>query len=167
MKYRHAINDFQDWNEGRVGEGRRREIQLHLDECDQCRRYFDKMTTLLEGTDPAALPRIQPDPFLPARIRAAAGEVPDSTTSRPRPARTATPDRPVLGRLGWSVLSAATVAAAAIGVLFGSGWSDTVEARQQAEDAAIVEAYYDAFSPPDIGGDWEYVLETGEGEDES
>lgn len=158
MKNRHVIREFQAWNDGRIGDAKRQEIQLHLDECDDCRRYFEKMTALLEGIDPALLPRIEPDPFLPARIRAVAA-------SGARPARKAhrsAAARPPLGRLGWSMMAASALVAVAIGTLLGSGWSRTLEEQEQAADAAIVEAYYEVFSPPGIAGDWQYIMESDE-----
>jgi len=156
MKSRHVINDFQTWIEDQVDDAERRDIQLHLDQCDNCRLFFDKMKRVMEGFDPASLPHLEPDPFLPARIRAIASGDPTAATGGVGPA---------LGRLGKSVLVSAVFAAAVIGVVFGSGLSSRVTASALAEDAAIANAYHEAFSPSDVTSDWEYVLEA-EDEDE-
>jgi anti-sigma factor RsiW len=153
MKNRHVIKRFQYWHDGRAGQDERREIQLHLDECDDCKRFFEKMTQLMEGIDSARLPHLEPDPFLPARVRAIAGE--DRERFRGRAGSPATA-RPLFGRLGISVLAVAVAVALSIGVVLGSGLS--ARAASRAEEAALVGAYSDAFSQTDIDSDWESVV---------
>jgi anti-sigma factor RsiW len=135
MKHRRFIRRFQDWHEGLVGEDERREIQRHLDECGECKRYFEKMTWLMEGIDSARLPHLEPDPFLPARIRATgagerslAGGVSGLTAWA----------RPLFGRLGVWVLTAAVAVALAVGAFLGSELSSLTVSRTA--DAARVDA---------------------------
>jgi predicted anti-sigma-YlaC factor YlaD len=161
MKHRHVIKRFQAWSEGRAGEDERLEIRHHLDECDHCRRYFTNMTKLMEGVGPDALPRLQPDPFLPDRIRAIANSDPASMAGLP----SAAPFRPAFGRLAAAVIGVAAVAAAALGVMFGTGLAGRVDTASQAENVAIAQAYYDAFSPAGIQANWESALETDEEDD--
>ncbi|MGD8415004.1 MAG: hypothetical protein PVF33_12275, partial [Candidatus Latescibacterota bacterium] len=123
---------------------------LHLDQCDDCRRYFEKMSLLMEGVGADALPHLDPDPFLPVRIQT-------SETTDP------TSRRPLFGRLAVSMMGAAVVAAAA-GVLIGAGLSSRVSASEETQ--AIVEGYYDAFAQDEFPQQWENVL-TVEDEDGS
>jgi len=158
MKHRRVINRFQDWNEGRMSEAQRLEIQRHLDDCGECRRYFEKMTTLMEGIGPVALPHLEPDPFLPDRIRAnaAAADAHKRGAAKGRP-------QPIFGRLAVSMMSVAVVVAAVAGILLGNGLYSRAEAT--AETEALAGAYYEAFSPTDFATDWEDALsEEDEGE---
>lgn len=157
MKHRHVIKRFQRWHERLAGEDERREIQRHLDDCDDCRRYFEKMTRLMEGIDSARLPHLEPDPFLPARIRAIAGEDRDRSGER---AGSSVAGRPLFGRFGVSVLAAAVAVALGVGVFLGSGLS--ARAASRAEDAALVGEYTDAFAQSGIDRDWESVVAEGE-----
>ncbi len=158
MKDLHVIKQFQDWYEDRLNREENRTLQLHLEDCEDCERYFNTMKTLLEGTDSARLPHLEPDPFLPARIRAIAKGA-TGETSPARPALRAWP-----GRLGLSMMGLAFAVAAVTGTYFGSTLSARANASAQAADESIADAYYEAFSPSDISGEWEYILQDGEEE---
>lgn len=155
MKHRRVKRRFLDWNDRRAGRDERVEIQRHLDECADCRRYFDTMAVLMEGAGPATLPHLEPDPFLPAHIRANAAAGRGGQHGEGRPA---------FGRLAASVMGVAAVAAAAAGAVIGAGLSTRAAAREETQ--AIVNAYYQAFSHDPIAQDWEVVLAADE-EDES
>jgi anti-sigma factor RsiW len=157
MKHRHVIKNYLDWADNRAGETERREIERHLDDCDDCRRYFEKMSRLMEGVGSDALPHLEPDPFLPARIRANA-EAASGGRSAPGS------KRPAFGRLAVSVLSAGVVVAAAVGIVIGNGLSSRVSASEETQ--AIINGYYEAFSQDEFAQEWETVLVTEE-EDES
>jgi len=154
MKHRHVINRFLDWTENRVGEKARLEIQRHLDGCDDCRRYFEKMSKLMEGLGSDAIQRLQPDPFLPALIRARA---------QAKHAGRLTLARPVFGPLAASLLGVAVVGAAVAGILIGGGLSSRAIAGEETE--AIVNSYYEAFSQHEFVQDWEAALEPEEGDE--
>lgn len=150
MKHEDVKNLFQDWTEGRVDDKTRPEVQEHLDTCDECRTYFEKMAFLLEKPDPALLPRLEPDAFLPAKVRAL-------SERRRTPAAG---KRFALARL--SFVSAAFVIAVAAGVFLGTGLS---KASYSSEETEIVEAYYEAFSQSGFADDWENVMEEDQTED--
>ena len=105
----HVKKQFQAWSEGRLDKTRRLRIQQHLDDCQSCRAYFDKMAILLEKPDAALLPRIEPDPFLPTRIRALAEEASRAPVARKR------------RWLQWSFNGAMIAVAALIGIYVGKG----------------------------------------------
>jgi predicted anti-sigma-YlaC factor YlaD len=150
MKNVHVIKSYQAWDDGRVTPEERRTIQQHLEECAECRRYYENMSLLLEKPDPSLLPRLEPDPFLPTRIRA---EVEGKKTRHAR--RRAA---------GWARLSAAgamVVVAATLGVYLGTGLST---GTQSVDDTEMINAYYQAFSPTSIVDDWASLLENGEDE---
>jgi anti-sigma factor RsiW len=159
MKNPHVIKQFQDWYEDRLNREENRTVELHLDGCEDCGRYFNTMKAMLEGTDSARLPHLEPDPFLPARIRANA----ESTGSETLPARQAA--RALPGRLGLSMMGLAFAVAAIAGTYFGSTLSAHADATMQAANESIADAYYEAFSPSDISGEWESILQDDEEED--
>jgi predicted anti-sigma-YlaC factor YlaD len=144
MKHEDAKMLYQDWIEGRVDDATRLDIQEHLDDCNECRSYFEKMTQLLEKPDPAHLPRLEPDAFLPAKIRGSFGRRQKQAT---------------FGKtLGWirlSLASAVFALAVTAGVFLGAGLSSAIYAN---EDTEIVEAYYEAFSQSGFAEDWENVF---------
>lgn len=155
MKHKHVKRLFHAWSEKRVGEDERREVEQHLEECADCRLYFDRMSALLQKLDPSLLPRLEADPFLPTRIRAQAGGAGEASAL---PARA----RAVWPR--FSVLSAVLVAALAVGVFLGRGLSKVVATSAQQDDSDIVEAYYSAFSQSGFASDWESVISDDEEE---
>ena len=157
MKHERIIRRYQGWIEGGLGTEERRETEQHIGECDECRVYFEKMTRLLEETDPALLPLLTPDPFLPVRIRAMAerGKTrPETLTA----ARRAGFDRIGRRRAAWARLSLAGAAlffAVIAGVFLGRGLSAN---NSYAQESELASAYYEAFAPTDIAGGWADVV---------
>lgn len=157
MKHERIIRRYQGWIEGGLGTEERREIERHIGECDDCRAFYVKMTRLLEKTDPALLPLLTPDPFLPARIRAMAGY------GKTRPETLATARRAGLAwfghrRLEWarvSLAGAALLLAVTAGVFLGRGLSAN---NSYAQESELASAYYEAFAPTDIAGGWADVV---------
>lgn len=153
MKHERIIRRYQDWIDGGLGTEERREIERHTAECEECRAYYEKMTLMLAKTDPALLPRLTPDPYLPARIRA------NSASGKTRPVSR----RAGLGwfghrRAAWARLSlagAALFAAVIGGVLLGRGISTNASYAQETE---LASAYYEAFAPTDVAGGWADVV---------
>ena len=69
----HVRRYFLEWLEERTS--RKEGIEHHLRECNDCRRYYERMTALLDPGILDKLPALIPDPFMPTRISAlAAGE---------------------------------------------------------------------------------------------
>jgi anti-sigma factor RsiW len=157
MKHERIIRRYRGWIDGSLGTEERRETEQHIGECDECRAYFEKMTRLLEETDPALLPLLSPDPFLPARIRAMA----ESGKTRPETlatARRAGFDWIGRRRIAWARLSlagAALLLAVTAGVFLGRGLSANARYDQEND---LAEAYYEAFAPTDIAGGWADVM---------
>ena len=158
MKDRHVIKQFQNWFEDRLSGEEHRMVEEHLDGCKDCGRYFNTMKSLLEGIDSARLPHLEPDPFLPVRIRALA----EGSGGKTLPALSAA--RALPGRLGLSMIGLSVAVAAVAGMFFGSTLSARADASAQAANESIAGAYYEAFSPSDISSEWEYILQDDEEE---
>ena len=69
MKKSHMKKYFLDWNEKELSQLKMEAIDKHLKTCATCKIYFDKMQLFLEKPEPTAIPELQPDPFLPTRIK--------------------------------------------------------------------------------------------------
>jgi predicted anti-sigma-YlaC factor YlaD len=144
MKHEDAKKLFLDFNEGRVDDAARLRIQEHLARCDECRLYYEKMTLFLEKPDPESIPRLEPDIFLPAKIRAAAQ------------ARRA--DKPTRKRLAWGRLSLAGVSlvlAVVTGIILGTGLTS---ASYSSDETEIIESYSDVFSSTGFTDGWQDVI---------
>jgi predicted anti-sigma-YlaC factor YlaD len=144
MEHKTVKKKYQAWIEGGLGAEERRIVQQHLDECGECRTYFETVSFLVERPHPTLLPRLTPDPFLPSRIRALAEE---RGAARGR--------RSAVGWVRLSVGSVMLILAAAAGIYLGKGFPTNT---RTAEETELVEAYYEAFSPSDFTGVWENLF---------
>jgi predicted anti-sigma-YlaC factor YlaD len=145
MEHKIAKDKCLDWIAGSLSTEERRIVQQHLDECGECRTYFERVSLLVESPHTTLLPHLTPDPFLPSRIRALAEE-----------RRAAARDR--RSAVGWVRVSAAgamLILAAAAGIYLGNGFYANT---RSAEDVELADAYYEAFSPSDFSGVWEDLL---------
>ena len=149
---KHIAKHFQAWSEGRLDGEAQRLIETHLEECAECRMYFERMSSLLEKSTASDLPRLEPDPFLPGRIRGLA-EKSSTTAHADWPARLG-----LIRPLGWLRLSYYAVlfaAAVAGGVYVGQGaaaWSSGDG------DDQLLTGYYEAFSQSGFADDWEQLV---------
>lgn len=149
----HVTKWYVDWSEKRLGTGRMARVEQHLQSCEACRRYFDKMDALFAPVDPAALPQLQPDPYLPIRIRALAGQ----RAAEGRAGQQAGVILPNKVQLGLSGIM--LMAAISIGVYLGKGLAtyQTVTSPPDSE-SDLVSQYYDAFSYDGFAESWETVV---------
>ena len=178
MNEEHVITSYQAWEEERLDTEERRVIQRHLQDCESCGDYYEKMSALLDTTNPSLLPHLEADPFLPTRVRAIVDAgVPVTGTGVPAASRDAlTGEHVPAGRAAkapaasygraaaWlrvSVAGAMTVTAIVTGVYLGRGLAKTQSTNG---DAEIVTAYYEAVAQTEFAGDWGDVIEEKEEE---
>ena len=105
---KHVTKYFLEWHENRLPKAKIEEIGRHLDECDACREYFVRMRAALSPLPSEHLQHLAPDPFLPSRAKALAGDM-------KRGSRVAIPV------LRLSAASLVLVLAMAIGFVLGKG----------------------------------------------
>jgi predicted anti-sigma-YlaC factor YlaD len=147
MKTAHVIGLFVDWQEGRLSGKRQAHVESHLQRCDQCRRSYNGARLLFDSTSLQALPRLSPDPYLPARIRA---------HLQHRHGR----DEKRVPRYQWALTSIGIAAAIWLGIQLGAGLSGDSGA---VSDSDLASAYYSAFSQEEPAEEWEQGTPT-EGE---
>lgn len=163
MAPKHVINDFQAWNDGQVNEKNRLAIDQHLIECAGCRAYFEKMAKFLEQMDPASIPHLEADPFLPTRIRALSAGNRDNAETPAKAASLRARKKP-FGWAGVTAMGVMIIAAVWMGAYFGERLSTMSLSSSQYDEADIISSFYDEFSPSGFAGDWETILEKNEEE---
>ena len=145
MKHEQIKKLFHAWNDGRADEAARPRIQAHLDECAECRGYYEKMSLLLAKPESSSLPRLEPDPFLPARIKAMVREHSAPQGGRKR-----------FGVLRASFVTMVFAIAIAAGVFLGNGLSNISQASDETDLAA---AYYTTFSQAGFADDLQTIVD--------
>jgi predicted anti-sigma-YlaC factor YlaD len=66
----HVTKYFVEWSEGKLTPAQQSAVESHLLACEACKRYYHTMSEWLDVVDETALPKLQPDPYLPTRIAA-------------------------------------------------------------------------------------------------
>ena len=166
MTEEHVKNLFLAWSESTLGDGECHRVDAHLETCDDCRIYFEHMSAFLDRPGEDDLPSLEPDPYLPTRIRALADA---RALAGARARAEAVGGVPVATRRGrWVTMSAMTLMLAlaiTIGVRFGIELATPGEAIGETD---LIEAYYEAVFQPGVSDNFDTLFENGEEEsDES
>lgn len=146
MKHKQIKKAFLDWSEERLPAARREEIEAHLESCEGCRAYYRRMAELLAPADPALLPQLAADPFLPTRIKALA--VPEKRRS-------------LAGNFRWVWTTAMFLLAMYLGVFLGKGLA---EAQHSSAATDMLSEFSEVYYPQTLADNWASILETENGE---
>jgi predicted anti-sigma-YlaC factor YlaD len=153
MEKRHVTKNYPDWAEGKLNARKQEQIETHLQDCPNCRRYYEKMSAVFaEKADLSALPLLEADPFLPTRIKALADE-------RTKLSYDAQEGRQWAGTFRLTISTMIIVAALAIGIFLGK---DLATAEQYSE-SDLISDYYQAFAQQSYAANWESILEENNG----
>jgi predicted anti-sigma-YlaC factor YlaD len=154
MEKRHVTKNYLNWAEGKLNAPQREQIENHLQDCPDCREYYEKMSAVFsEKTDLTDLPRLKTDPFLPTRIRAMAENRAKSSFDNLKGWQWA-------GAFRLAISSLMLVAAVTIGIYLGKDLAVT----DQYSESDLVSDYYQAFARQSYAANWEYVLKESNGE---
>lgn len=153
MKTAHVKKLFADWSEKRLDEASRQKVEAHLQDCPECRSFYDKMTALLAAPDVLDLPALTPDPFLPTRIR--------ETAKNARPEKSGFSGA-AAAQWGFSTLM--LTVAIYTGIYLGKDFATVSET----DDTNLLGEVSQALYGEDLADSWEYVLTNDdEGNDEN
>lgn len=144
---KHVKKQFVEWLENTTS--RKDEIGRHLQECEDCRLYYEKMKNLLDPGLIAGLPVLRPDPFLPTRIHALVAEKKRSNAK----------EIFVIARL--SLQGLAFILALVVGIVLGKAISVQPTDNKTNE---IVSVYRNALSQEDFSSQMELILDPLEGD---
>jgi predicted anti-sigma-YlaC factor YlaD len=146
----HLKQYFVDWSEGRLKQHQMDQIEQHLKSCPDCQAYFGKMQMFLAEPDPVALPELEPDYFLPTKIKELAKQSKDEQSSFKLWKK----------RIRVALGTATVVLALLIGVFFGKWMSD----KQEFSETEIMLTYSTMFTDQGIGEVWNNVVTEENGE---
>lgn len=135
-------SDVLGWIEGTLEAGRRSAVAHHLEECPDCRRYFDALSESLRPSTIAAGKTLSVDPYLPVRVRAIA----DGRSARQRSLEGAA--------LRWTWRTAAFVVAMLLGIFIGESLSYS---SPQITDHHLVYEYSSSFWDSGIENRWQTI----------
>lgn len=147
MKHEQVKKAFLDWSEDRLRPRRRAEIEAHLESCEGCRVYYRRMAELLAPGDPALLPQLTADPFLPTRIKALAA-APEKRRGR-------------AGNFRWVWTIAMFLLAMYLGVFLGKGLA---EEQRSSNATDMLSEFSEVYYPQTLADNWASILETENGE---
>jgi predicted anti-sigma-YlaC factor YlaD len=143
---RHVRKYFLDYIENR--EVPREEIQGHLQSCEGCRRYYEKMIRFLDPKAIAGMPQLIPDPFLPARVVAL-------SSNQRKSGRHA-----AISQTRIALEGVALLIAVAAGIILGKTVSSG-STRTSTDE--IIRVYNDAIVPTDLATKVESVFDASAG----
>ena len=150
MNKSHMKKYFLDWHERKLSQPELDAIKNHLKSCAECKEYFNKMQLFLDKPELPAIHEIQPDPFLPTRIKQAAKETNiritllDSWKMRFR----------------WTFGTAMIIVALMVGVFLGKWMSG----NGGVSETEIVLSYSSMFSNQGVGEFWDDIITEKNGE---
>lgn len=144
----HIKSKFLDWFESRLSEVEMHKIEEHLSECSECKNYFELMQDLTSPSIQKGLNELEPDPFLPTRIKAIVNGEKNEAKSKH-----------VLSFLRLLFFSLASSAAILIGIMLGQGLYNSKQSYQN--NQSIVSAYYQVYSQEGLSDNFESTLSTG------
>lgn len=131
-QHSHIRSLLLPWIELTLNEDQRQLVGEHLKECSFCRQYFDVMSQALLPSPDVSQDTLQPDPYLPTRVKAMADQ--SGAAARKRKNVVAL----------WTLRSALFVIAVVFGIYLGEGLSNqpstVTEQNLIAEYSALFEA---------------------------
>lgn len=146
----HIQSEVLAWIEGTLEAGRSSIVASHLEECAECRRYFDTLSEFLKPAAARKDPLLAADPYLPVRVRALAAE------------RRSRESFPQAAALRWTWRTAAFVLAMLLGIFIGESLSYR---STQVTDSHVVYEYSNSFWDSGIESRWQTIsLAAGEEE---
>lgn len=145
-QHTEAKSDLLAWIEGTLESSRRSVVTLHLEECADCRRYFEMLSASLEPSASRTEPVLVADPYLPLRVKALAAD---------RGAREGSLEG---AALRWTWRTAAFVLAMLLGIFIGESLSYR---PQEITDHLIVYEYSNVFWDSGIESRWHTISQVG------
>ena len=133
----HVTKLFLAWHEETISEQHRTEVSIHLEQCSNCRTYFEKMSAVFDDPSLLQVPGLQANPHLPARILAL---------------RAARREQRMFPIVRWSLTGVGTVIAVLIGIYLGSGLTRTQTTSQSGSELS---EYHDVIAQHGLIDQWD------------
>jgi predicted anti-sigma-YlaC factor YlaD len=146
---KHIKSKFLEWSEGSLSKGEMIEIEQHLSGCSDCKKYFDLMIKLVSPDTKNNLKELEPDPFLPTRIKAIVDTEKKDFSSKP-----------VMTYLRWFFITLVSSLAIFLGIMLGQGLYNSKQNYNSS--SSIVSDYYQVYSQEGLSNNFESVISTGQ-----
>ena len=146
----HIKSKFLEWSEGKLSDAEKDKIEHHLSECNECQTYFEAMNEIFKPDTESNFPVLEPDPFLPTRIKAIV-----------KSEKEIVQHKPAVSYLRWLFVTLASSVAIFIGVMLGQGLYNSKQSSQN--NQSVVSAYYQVYSQEGLSDNFESTLSTGRG----
>ena len=143
--HKHIKSKFSDWSDGNLPGTEMNEIEQHLSACTDCKKYFDLMSDLVSPDSKTILKELEPDPFLPTRIKAIAGNGVKHSGSKP-----------AISRSRWMFITLASSLAILLGIMLGQGLYNS---RQNYNSSnSIISAYSQLYAHESLSDHFESAI---------
>jgi len=150
MKRKHVKYLFQDWLEKKLDGQNRNKVEVHLEDCEDCRIYYQKLSTIINQPKSSSIKNLQPDPYLPTRIKSLLEkEISEDSDSRS------------FYLLRWIISTGVLIVAFSMGIFLGNGLYTSFRKQVESE---LISAYYEAWSQDTISDRLTYFVDTQEEE---
>lgn len=151
MKRKHVKYLFQDWLEKKLYGRKRNKVEAHLEDCEDCRMYYQKLSTIINRPELLSIKELQPDPYLPTRIKSVLEkEISEDSNSKS------------FYFLRWIISTGVLIVAFGMGIFLGNGLYTSF--RKQVENE-LISAYYEALSRDTISDRLTYFVDIQEEEE--
>lgn len=156
MKNKHVKDYFLDWFELKLNNNKVKMIENHLEECNECRVYYDKVQNMLNNPDTTNLPKLQPDLFLPTRIK----ELAKGQKEKHKILEL------LKSKIQVSFSTAIIIFGLGVGIFLGKWISNTNMEANTLSETEIISSYSSMFSDEGLGQVWSNFTIENNGENQ-
>ena len=154
MKNKHVKDFFLDWFELKLNNNKVKMIENHLESCTECRMYYDKVQNVLNNPDMINLPKLEPDLFLPTKIK----ELAKGQKGKHQILKQ------LKGKIQVSFSTVIIIFGLGIGIFLGKWMSNTNTETNPLTETEIVSSYSSMFSDEGLGQVWSNLTIENNGE---
>lgn len=152
MKNQHVRKYFLDWLEPKLNTNKVEMIDQHLQSCTECKEYYDKMQIIFSKPELSNLPTLQPDAFLPTKIKELAKQKGSEYQFY----------NFLKSKYRVTLGTVMIICALMIGIFLGKWMSN----KESVSETEIVLSYSTMFSDEGIGQVWNNIVAEGNGENQ-
>jgi predicted anti-sigma-YlaC factor YlaD len=140
----HVKKYFYDWYRQILDDKTMDHLQAHLKACQECQRYYQKMSAALAQPDLSSIPHLNPDPLLVQKI-----------INRFEHPVVDIEKHSALRYLRWSFATAVVVLSFSLGVFLGKGIYYNADTDYESQ---LTSAYYQHFSQSSILEEFDEII---------
>jgi len=140
----HVKKYFYDWYRQTLDDETADHLRVHLKACQECQRYYQKMSGALDQPDLSSIPHLTPDPLLAQKI-IYRFEHPVVEIEKPAAPR----------YIRWSFATAVIILSLGLGIFLGKGIFYNADTDYESQ---LTSAYYQHFSQSSILEEFDEII---------